>query len=151
MSKQRSALYQQYQTDPTAEAEGVWVRDLAPGFHVKIARLNNPKHKAVSLRLARPFRAQIDRDTLSEEKADELVVQALAETIVMDWEGGTDEAGAALEPTLANKVKLLTDLPDLRADIVQAAKTQDLYRAESIEAAVKNSKGSSAGSSGGGA
>ena len=149
MGKQRSALYSQYQTDPAAEVDGVWVRDLAPGVHVKVARHNNAKHKAVSVRLARPYRAQIDRETLSEEVAEDLVIRAMAEAIVIDWEGMTDEDGNILEPTVANKVKILTDLPDLRADIAQAARTQDLYRAESIEEALKNSKRSSAGDSGG--
>ncbi len=151
MSEERSALYSEFQTDASAELEGVWVRNIGPEFHVKVARWLNRKHRELLRRLTKPFQQQIDRETMPDDQADEIAIRAMAETVVMDWEGkgATDEDGKPLAPTMENKIKLLTDLPDLRAAIQVAAAVQDQYRSASIEEAEKNSERSSAGSLGG--
>lgn len=150
MSKKGSPLYSQFKTDPGAETEGVWVRDVVPGVHVKIARLTSPKYREVVRRLQRPVQAQIDRGTLSPEQDVDLLVRAMAEAIITDWEGVTDEEGNALEPTVNNKLKVLRELPDFRSYVLEVARTQEAYRAEALEEAAKNSSPSSAGSSSGG-
>jgi len=149
MSEERSALYSEFQTNASAELDGVWVRNIGPEFHVKIARWLNRKHQKLLRRLTKPFQQQIDRETMPDDQADEIAIRAMAETVVMDWEGATDENGGPLAPSMENKIKLLTDLPDLREAIQVASRVQDQYRSASIEEAEKNSKRSSAGSHGG--
>lgn len=145
----KSKLYEQWETDSDAETEGVWVRDMAPDFHVKVARWNNPKHREVMRRLSKPYQQQIERETIGEDLASELMVKAMATAIVMDWEGAVGKDGKPLHYSYDNVVTLLTDLPDFRGDVQIAARAQEQYRTESIAEAEKNSKGSSAGNSGG--
>ena len=146
----RSPLYSQFKTDQTVEAEGVWARDVVPGVHVKVARRTSPKYREVVRRLQRPLQAQIDRGTLSPEQDTELLVRAMAEATITDWEGVTDEDGNALEPTLPNKMKVLRELPDFRSYVFELSRTLEVYRAEALEEAAKNSSPSSTGSSSGG-
>ncbi len=150
MSKKKGKLFQQYETDPVAEVEGIWVTDLVDGFDVKIARWQNAKHREVIRRVSKPYEQQLERGTLSDKVGTELMIQGIATAIVTGWNGAEDADGNPLEFTYENVVQLLTDLPDLREEIAKFAQTQDLYRVQSIEEAVKNSKRSSAGSSGGG-
>lgn len=151
MSDEKRTLYSQFKTDLIAEAEGVWIRDVVPGTHVKVARLTSPKYREVVRRLQRPVQAQIDRGTLPPEQDVELLIRAMAEALVTDWEGVADEDGKLLEPTMANKMKVLRELPDFRSYVLEIARTQEAYRAEALEEAAKNLPRPSAGSSGGGA
>ena len=75
-----------YKTDKDAESEGVW-EDCGEGLRVKVARANNPHHQRVIENMMRPYRRQISNGSLSNEKMTEITVKAMAECLLIDWEG----------------------------------------------------------------
>lgn len=131
-------IYAEYETDIDLETSGVWVRDIRPGIHVKLARLGNPKYRAIYQRRARPYRGQIDRNALSPEMANELVVYAVARAVLLDWENVTDREGNKLENTVENKEKLLADLPDFREDVLFASREAETFKRQETEGSEKN-------------
>jgi hypothetical protein len=151
MSKKPKSIFQQYRTDPILEEEGVWVEGLRDGLDVLIARLGNSLYKTAYGRLSKPFRAQIERGTLGEEKGKELLIQALAEAVFLSFRGpaAIDDDGNPLEDTKAVRIALLTDLPDFREDVLFVSKEAETFKRQETEDAVGNSHEPSSGTSGG--
>lgn len=137
-----------YKTDETLEREGVWV-DMGDGFHVRIARDGNPKHSAAVSRLTKPFKQQIRRGTLGQEKLAEIAAQAMAEAIVLDWQGLYDD-GKEIPYSQEKAYEILYNYPDLRRDIADLSSEMETFRAMDEEEAAGNSGNASAGSSSGG-
>lgn len=71
--------------DTTVEIEGVW-HEVDAGFRVKVARMNNPEYVRVFNRLSAPYRQAAVAGTLSEEKKAMLAAEAIARTILLNWE-----------------------------------------------------------------
>lgn len=139
-----SSLYAQFKTDKSVEKEGVI---LEYGF--------NSKKKPIEIRIARagganvqysklleakikPYRRQIQNDTLDNEVADKLTKEVYAQAVVLGWSGVEDENNIDMEFSVANCVKLFTDLPDLWRDIQEQATKAALFRAEVLESDSKN-------------
>ncbi len=134
-----ASIYRKFKTDSTVETEGV-VLDYGDGVRIRVARAggaNKAYLKAIE-RLSRKYRRQIQLDVLDEETARRLLREIYAETVVLGWEGVTDEAGEPMPFTRENCVKLLTDLPDLFADVQAQAANAALFKAEIDEADAKN-------------
>lgn len=76
--------------DRKAEVEGVW-SDFIEGSRVKVARMNNPKFMSTLMKLRDEKLAEVDpREELSEDEAREVLCRTMAKTILLDWEGFTD-------------------------------------------------------------
>jgi len=126
-----------YRTDKQAEIEGVWV-PLNDGIEVRVARIGSAPYLKIWEREVRPYRAQMDRGLLSDEKQTEILIKVMSEAVLLDWKNIEYPSGKKFPYSPANASTLLTELPDFRADIVFLANQQATYRAEEIEAAEKN-------------
>ncbi|MBM3280822.1 MAG: hypothetical protein FJY95_22500 [Candidatus Handelsmanbacteria bacterium] len=123
-------------TDTRKEEEGVW-HDLG-GVKVKVARMNNPAHQTAVERITKPYRGQIARGTLPKEKLDELAIRAMAEALLLGWEG-LELDGQPIAYSVEAAAKLLTDFRDFRETISALSLDANVYREEEITEAEKNS------------
>jgi hypothetical protein len=138
------SLYAQFQTDKNIEKDGVV---LEYGL--------NSKKKVISIRIARagganthyaklleskikPYRRQIQNETLDNAVAEKLTKEVYAQSVVLGWENVEDQDGNELAFNQANFTKLMDDLPDLWADIQNQATRAALFRSEILEADAKN-------------
>lgn len=138
------SLYKQFKADPNLEKDGIVLQyaDNSKGepIEFRIARAGGG-NAAFTKRLevlTKPYRRQIQTETIERAQVDKLIRQAYAETVVLGWKNVEDEAGNPLPFTVENCVKLFTDLPDLFADIQEQAQKAVLFRAELREADAGN-------------
>lgn len=132
------SLYSTYETDQSAETDGVWV-DLGPELKVKLRRFSCPQAKTVRKRLETPYAGTIRAGgSIPDEVMEGITIQIIAEAIIVDWEGATDREGNPLPNTTAAKLQVLNDLPDFRNQIAAIALDRDTFKKELDEDAVKN-------------
>lgn len=126
--------YASFKTDPKIEEDGVLL-ELAGAGTFTVARAGGG-NKAFAKRLEalmKPHRRQVQRGSMQNDVAEAIMHQVYAETILLGWEGVTDEKGETLEFSQAAAKKLFKDLPDLFRIIQETAQDSALYRAELLE------------------
>lgn len=136
-------LRKMFETDKSVEAEGVIV-EYAPGVEIRIARAGggNKKFAKTMSRLAKPHRRAIQTDSIAEETLNHLFIKGYASTIILGWKGITkdlithkdEDADVELPFNLENAEALLTEQPNLFADIQRTADNIALFRTEVNEA-----------------
>lgn len=133
------SLYDLYSTDADLERGGV-ILNYGEGVRIKIARAGgaNVDFAKTLERLMRPYRKRLDTGTLDEKVATDVFIRVFAESVVKDWEGVTDREGNTLPFNTDNCVKLFKDLPDLFADVREAATSVSNFRDKEVEDDVKN-------------
>lgn len=140
------SLYKQYKTDETKTTEGVAIKlfeaenenGTIPTFYLaRMASTNKAYQKAMEAK-TRPYRRQIELNTMSEETAIKINIDVFCDTILKGWENVSDEAGNALPFNKQNAVKLMTDLPDVLDRLTVEAKNIENFRASSLEDEAKN-------------
>ena len=88
--------------------------------------------------LVKPYRRQIQAETIDNKVLEKLVMQAFAETVVLGWENVEGRDGTVLEFNVANVIQLFTDLPDLFKDVQEQAQKAVLFREDILEVESKN-------------
>lgn len=126
-----------FQTNKSAEEEGIWVDVDGNGTKVKVARINNARYKKYFQKITKPYKRQIRNGTLAEELAEKLLVDALANTILLDWQGFTKE-GADFPYSVDNARSFLQESADFRDFVSDAANEMENFRAEGLEEARGN-------------
>jgi hypothetical protein len=137
-------LYQQYETDAKVEKEGVWL-EFGPNTHdneikIRVARAggaNESYLKQLEFR-SKPIRRGIQTETVDRKKLETIVREVYAETVVVAWENVEDREGKLLEFNKENVLKVLTDLPWIYQEIMEASTKLQLFRKEILEEDAKN-------------
>lgn len=86
---------------------GVWV-ELDGETSLRIAQWLNPHHARYVQKLLDPYKRAINMGTLDDETSERLEVDALAETVLLDWKG-LKEGGKELPYSKQTAVRLLSD------------------------------------------
>ena len=122
--------YELFKTDEDIENKGVSLN--YGNFKIVVARAGGSNKKYLNLLEAklRPYRRQIQTGTLDQETDVRVLAEVYAETVVLGWEGVTNEDGESIPFTKPNIIKLLTELPDLFADLRAQANNVSLFRSE---------------------
>lgn len=138
------SLYKSFKTDANLEKSGIELEygenSKGQPILIRIARAggaNSAYNKRLEV-LTKPYRRQIQTETIDNKVLEKIVAQAFAETVVLGWEGVEDEADNELAFSVDNVVKLFNDLPDLYKDIQEQAQKTALFRQEILEADSKN-------------
>jgi hypothetical protein len=140
-------LRQSFGTNQQAEKEGVWI-PLSETTAILVARATNPEFKKVLRRLMAPHKIAVRQDTLGEDVAEPLFIQAMAKAVLLDWrELALD--GEAIAYSEANARRLLTELPDFRNFVWETASDAATFREAEMEAAEGNSEPTPHGASSG--
>ena len=131
-------LHRRLATNLDAERDGAWV-DLGEGAAIRVARFNNPRHKALRERLLRPYRGLLlaGRD-LPDDVEDRIAIDCLAETILLDWRGIVDGQGLPVPFEHETARALLSSLRDFRETVAWHALQAETFRAAEIEDIAKN-------------
>lgn len=138
------SLYKQFKTDDNLERIGILLQygenSKGKPIAIRIARAGGANSQYTKLIEARvkPYRRQIQNETIERVVVDKLLRQVYAETVVLGWENVEDEAGNELPFSTDNCVKLFEDLPDLFADIQEQSQRAALFRQDILEADSKN-------------
>jgi hypothetical protein len=127
--------YSLFETDKTVEVQGVWL-DYGH-FRIQIRRAGgaNTRFARVLESKIKPYRHAFNTGSLDNAIAHRLMVETYAETVVIGWEDVVDRSGEPLPFSVANCVRLFTDLPELFANVQEQATSLALFRAEEIEEA----------------
>jgi len=72
--------------NPKKEKDGVWV-DLDEETKLLIGRLRSPQYNRVAERLRKPYRRQIENNSLSHQKKNDIAGELYAKTVLLDWKG----------------------------------------------------------------
>lgn len=146
-----ATAYQMFQSDKDAEREGVFINYGA--FRIRVARAggSNQRFRRLMQAKLKPYRHQLDNETMDEGVSEQLLREAYAEAVVLGWESKVtgddgverwepwlDTPDGKLEYSVANCVKVLTDLPELFRDLQQVSSKVALYRKSEEEADAKN-------------
>jgi hypothetical protein len=125
-------IFDTYATDETAEVEGRWF-PLDKKTKVLVARTGNPRYlKAIRQRMKD---AQVDTEDQSEENetlVSDLIVETMAETILLGWKGLTLKK-EELAYSKANAMKVLA-VKGFRARISGIADKLESFRVKDEEA-----------------
>jgi hypothetical protein len=101
------------------------------GIFFTIARNNNPEYKKTLKALYKKNKRFIDKQTLTDEQADELLCEAISQHILVGWKGlmnGKEEfkyTQQAAKELLLNETYL-----ELREWIVEQSQDMDNYRVD---------------------
>lgn len=128
-------LKKAFATDEQKEIEGVWI-EIGENAELLIARAGNPKYNKLLEKLQKPHRAAIARDRLPINVARKMIIEVLAETVLLDWKN--IEYDGHLEYSKENALMLLTKLKDFRELVSDLAREEANFRAVQEEDDIKN-------------
>lgn len=118
-----------FKVEESKASEGVWI-DGPQGSRFKIRSADSKAYKRTMAALARresPNKVRKDPETQTR-----ITIRAMAEEIIVDWEGIENE-GVTITPTLENKIILL-GVTELRELIATEAQDLANFRAEGLAA-----------------
>lgn len=138
------SLYKTFKTDKGVEVSGV-ILDYGKNkaglpVTIRIARAGgaNTRYAKLVEAKTKPYRRQIQNDTLDPGVAEGLLREVYAEAVVLGWENVEDENGKPLPFNKENCIKVLNDLPDLYADIRDQAGKIAIFRSDILESDAGN-------------
>ncbi len=136
------SIYDLYETDMKKETEGFW-HPINKKISFLLARAGgaNLNFSKALEKKTRPHRGRggaFEGEEVDVELATELMKEAFAETIILDWKGITDKTGKPVAYSAKAAVKLLKALPDLFTDLRDVAGKAANFRVEEIKADVGN-------------
>lgn len=148
------SMYKSYKTDEQLEKNGIRVLFAEDEICLTLARAGGQNagfQKSLAANL-KPYRRALQSETLSDKKANELLMKTFAESVVLKWETRVDgiyregievEGKTELQPaTVENMVAVFQALPDLFEDIKAEASRLSNYRKVEREEDAKNSQSS---------
>lgn len=140
----KSSLFQQFRSDAKKESEGVPITfspnhdQSVPTFFCSRMAQTNQKYVKALERITRPYKRQIQLQTLPNEKSDKIRMQVFIEAILQKWEHIQDENGNEISYSADAAMKLFEQLPELFFELETQAGNAALYRLEEVEADTKN-------------
>ena len=138
-SHDEMSIYELFETDMAMEVEGFWHK-VNKMISIKLAR-SGGSNLAFATAMEKKTRQHRKRggafegDEVDVELATELMKEAFAETIMLDWKGKgvVNKAKKQIPFSVASAKKLLDDLPDLFNELREAAGQAANYRLEDIK------------------
>lgn len=123
-------LYSAFGTVKQYEEEGVTLDLGVAKFKIRRSGGGNRRYAIVLASKLRPHRRALDAGVLSEEISKNIMMETYFETVVIDWDGVTDESGNVLAYNLENFKKVMSDLPDLWSLIMRESDNIRNFQAE---------------------
>jgi hypothetical protein len=115
------------------QAEGVWTK--FGGSKFKVASTTSTKFQRALNRLQAPYRKKIEKGTLDPKISKEILCQAMADALLVDWEDVEDanKQPVPFSPELAFKALMNND--DLKDFLSDFGQDLENFRAEEIVSA----------------
>ncbi len=132
------SVYKSFRTDKNLESAGIIIDYGDFKFTIARAGGSNKKfNKMIKLKVE-PVKRALNVGTLPDERAEEIMMEVYAESVVLGWENVTDENDKPLKFSKENCLKLFKDLPDLFYDLKEQAEKSLLFREVVKEQETKN-------------
>lgn len=130
--------YEDFQTDPDAEREGVKI-DFGK-YSVRVARAGgeNTKFQRLFRQRIKPYWRQYENQTLSEELSNKIILSCFADAVVLGWENVRDRKGELIPYSRENVIKVFTELPDFFRMVREEAMKFGNFLAGEVEQAAGN-------------
>lgn len=98
-----------FHSDPTKSEQGVWV-EVANGFKLRVARMDNIRYKLAMKSLGKPFAAQLRHAATEDDEktVKKIMIQAMAKTVLLGWEGLEDDEGKTIPYSVEECEKALS-------------------------------------------
>lgn len=141
-------LYNTFETNKDLERDGITLdygfNDKNEPIQIRIARAggSNTRFAKILEQKMRPYKRAIATDSLDNQVAQQLMIEAYADAVILGWTGVQDRDGNVLDFNRENVVKVLTDLPDLFYDIQAQSQKAALFREDIRATEAGNSLGS---------
>lgn len=126
-----------FDVNDTLSLEGQWV-PIGKTASLKIARMNNENYREFVKKKTKPFRSAIRAGQVDEELMTEIIIQAVARHILLDWKGITENK-EELAYNTANAERVLRDKEPFRDLVMSLANDQQLFQEADLEDGAKNS------------
>lgn len=110
--------------DDKAAQDGSWTE--YRGVSLKIARAGNDRFAKSFLRGSRPYRKDIQANTVDDQIAEKILCEAIAEGILVDWKGFVID-DTEIEYTVENATALMRDDPDCREFVQEFSRDLNNY------------------------
>lgn len=121
-------LFSQFASDETLENNGAW-QDIGGDSKLLVARAGNRKYAKLLTKLVEKNKRVLDgNDDAADAKSDEIMVQVIAETLLLGWEGITYK-GKELPYSIDN-AKLVLGMKEFRKVVAKLAEDQDAYKVQ---------------------
>jgi hypothetical protein len=144
-----SSFFKSFTMDTKVEKEGLHLdfgkNSKGEKITVRIARAGGSNvrfNKSLELK-SKPYRRQIQNETLDEEVAQEIQREVYADAVVVSWENMESPDGTPLPFSRSACLQMFTEFPEFFTEVREAANKAALYRAEVQEQEAKNSERSS--------
>lgn len=118
------------------ENEGIWCRFGDSDLEIKIASNTSEEYRKALRKKLSAKRRELG-GTLPEELDEELTVDCVAEFIVKDWRGLTED-GKPVEPTLENKLRVMRKSFKIQQFVINRAVDQAMFDQASEDQALEN-------------
>ena len=119
-------LFSQFATDENLENNGAW-HEIGGGAELLVARGGNRRYAKLLTKLVEQNKRILDgNDEVADAKSDEIMVQVLAETILLDWKKVSFK-GKALTYSVENAKKVL-GMREFRKLVAKLADDQEAYK-----------------------
>jgi len=128
----KSALHARFKTDTKLEEQGVWV-DFGEGLRVRVRRFKSRVVQDASKKFNKTEVGVIRKGGMGEEAATDILVRIIAEAVIVEWQGVTDENGNELEATFDNKYATLKELPEFRDALFEQSVSMDNFKGELLK------------------
>lgn len=145
------SLRAQYGTDVAKEVNGVEVEygqnadGSIPTFIISRMGKANKRYTKALERATKPYRRQIELNTMPEAQAEKLFLEVFVSTVVLGWRNvemadvsGSDSDEGLAEFNVENAIALFTALPELYEDLQEKAKSASMFREAALEDEAKN-------------
>ena len=129
-------LYQQFKTDEQKEVDGVWV-PLSATARVKVARMGNARYRDCIKKKSAPYRQAGLVNEIPADVYQQLVREAVAETILVDWHGITTD-GQPVPYSKETALTFCTELKDFYNLVLTAADNMEIFRVQGQAVLEKN-------------
>lgn len=125
-------------TDKSKEVEGVWV-DVGGGLRLKLARMGNANYTTALLG-SKYFGRSSKIIGIDAKGAVEDMRNAVAEHVLLGWEGLVDDNDQPILYTVDKAKEVLKETPEFYRLVLEYAEDIELYRKAAKEEALGNSQ-----------
>lgn len=126
----------QFDVSDELSVRGCWV-SIGKDAKLRVARMNNESYREFIKKKTKPYRSAMRAGTLDEDLMTEIVVQAMARHILLDWDGLT-EKGAKIPYTVEKAEEILRTKEPFRDLVLSLSQDQELFQEAEVEDAEKN-------------
>ncbi len=116
-----------FKTNQVAEEKGTWV-DFGNECELLIARSGNKQWRKHWKKISKPYEKQITRKTLSDEKADVLIIDAMANTILLGWKNLMNNGEVIVYSV--SKAKEVLQIKDFREAVSEVSTSMESFQVQ---------------------